>query len=304
MQKIQTKPSSTGYNSGRAHAGQANHLGDRNLSRQGAFDTPDPRPTFRRSRPDLPAAASTIRPSGLGLARAQVTIAMSQPTFESLRRWFAPTDEQLMWRVQTADDAQAFAALVGRWQARIARLCTRFAGDAHRAEDLTQEVFSKVFARRRAYDSSRRFSTYLWRVAVNHCSNHLRSVRARPEHACEPLDPDRLRPAEGWTDAPLAPDEHLSQSERAAAVREALARLPAHQRAVVILRHFENLKFREIADVLELPEGTVKTRMAEALNGLARSLEKSLELDQHPRLDRSPTATPTCAFAEAALPAG
>jgi len=203
---------------------------------------------------------------------------MSASFLESLKARLAPTDEQLMWRAQREDDAEAFAGLVTRWQDTIRRLCARLTGDAHRAEDLAQEIFAKLFLRRKSFQQGSKLSTYLWRMALNHCYNDLR----RPVHRCErPLDwgsNEGCDAQDRFQGEQPAPDEALASSEVAAAVRGALADLPEAYRTIVVLRHYENLKFREIAEVLDLPEGTVKTRMTEALNELARRLRKPLDL--------------------------
>src|SRR5271169_4931869 len=75
----------------------------------------------------------------------------------------AMTDEQAMWLVQTEEDHRAFATLVERWEGPILRLCARLTGDAHRGEDLKQEAFSRVFARRKDFQMGAKFSTWLWR---------------------------------------------------------------------------------------------------------------------------------------------
>ena len=207
--------------------------------------------------------------------------------WQPFKALFAPSDEQLMWRVQAQDDAAAFADLVGRWEDPIHRLCTRLCGDAHRAEDLAQEIFAKVFARRHAFAADRKFSTWLWRVALNHCYNDLRRARSRPESRFGggQEDDGSAGPDDFSTDQP-GPDEELVGRETAAAVQAALATLAEEHRSIVVLRHYEGLKFREIAEVLDLPEGTVKTRMTEALNELARRLRRSLQLNVPPRPER------------------
>ena len=203
---------------------------------------------------------------------------MSASAWQTVKAIFAPTDEQLMWRVQTQDDAQAFAELVGRWQEPIRRLCTRMLGDAHRAEDLTQEAFARVFAHRHAFRADARFSTYLWRVAVNRCCNELRRSQGALQPTRESPDGESLGMDAFPAEQP-SPDQQVSAQETAEAVRAALGQLPERYRALLVLRHYENLKFREIAEVLDLPEGTVKTRMTEALNEMARLLRHRLELN-------------------------
>lgn len=205
-----------------------------------------------------------------------------------LKALFAPADEQLMWRVQMTGDSGAFGELVRRWEVPLRRLCTRLTGDTHRAEDLVQEIFARVFAQRHRYQPEARFSTWLWRVALNHAYSALR----RPHLRCEVLadlpgrdGEPRPEPDEPPDPAP-APDQAALAHETSEAVRRAVQELPESHRAILILRHYEGLKFREIAEVLELPEGTVKTRMTEALNLLARRLARALELPAAPAAGR------------------
>jgi RNA polymerase sigma-70 factor (ECF subfamily) len=183
---------------------------------------------------------------------------------------FSSTDEQAMWRVRTDDDPQAFAQLVERWQRPIQSLCTRMTGDAHRGEDLAQETFARLFARRKNYQPTGKFSTFLWRMALNICYDELRKLKRRRESSLDDHDDDSA-PFDFETDEP-SPDSRLVENERAEAVRDALVQIAEPYRVVVVLRHYEGLKFREIGDVLGIPEGTVKSRMSEALTQLSRLL--------------------------------
>ncbi|HAB17073.1 MAG TPA: sigma-70 family RNA polymerase sigma factor [Verrucomicrobiota bacterium] len=183
---------------------------------------------------------------------------------------FSLTDEQAMWRVQTTDDHAAFARLVERWETPIQRLCARMTGDLHRAEDLAQEAFTRVFSRRRDFEPSGRFSTWLWRIAINLCHDELRRRQRRPECSLdEPAAEDGPSGADSREGAALTPAEVVEKLEQAELVRRAVLRLSESLRTVVILRHYEGLKFNEIAEVLGIPEGTVKSRMFEALERLA-----------------------------------
>src|SRR5688500_18133441 len=188
---------------------------------------------------------------------------MVSSLFSRLPSLLTVTDEQAMWRVKMDDDPQAFAQLVQRWQGPIQRLCIKMLGDTHRAEDLTQEAFVRVFARRKDYEPVGRFSTFLWRIALNLCYDELRKINRRGESFLEDGADERGEfefAAEG-----LAPDVQLAEEERAEGIRRALLQLPEPYRVVVVLRHYEGLKFREIGEVLDIPEGTVKSRMVEAL---------------------------------------
>lgn len=187
---------------------------------------------------------------------------------------FRTSDEQWMWRVQNHDDHAAFGKLVTRWEAPIHRLCHRMLSDTHRAQDLTQETFTRVFANRHRFDTTGKFSTWLWRIALNLCHDELRRRLRHPEsewsdsHAENPSELEAANPN---------PSDSLAAAERQDAVRQALRQLTEPYRTVIILRHYENLKFSEIANILDVPEGTVKSRMAEGLNRLARRLNSFCE---------------------------
>lgn len=198
---------------------------------------------------------------------------------------FATSDEQAMWRVQTQDDHEAFARLVERWEEPIRRLCVRMTGDEHRGEDLAQEAFTRVFAKRKDWRPDAKFSTWLWRVALNLCYDELRRVRRRGESS---LDGDEAELGGGGGGD--APDRALMRREQGDQVRAALQRLAEPYRTVLVLRHYEGLKFREIADVLEVPEGTVKSRMFEALAQMTKLLQPMLDNEARPNLKTDRTA--------------
>ena len=207
--------------------------------------------------------------------------------------WFGTTDEQAMWRVQMHDDNQAFAQLMARWEGPIQRLCIRMLGDQHKAQDLTQEAFAKIYAKRKDFQHGSKFSTFLWRVATNLCLDELRRVKRRREFAILPHASDSHE-TDLWEELPSdgpAPDHSTAAEEQADLVRKAVAQLPEHYRTVVILRHYEDLKFREIAEILEVPEGTVKSRMSEALSILNLSLKKAFSDSGKPARRTATNAT-------------
>lgn len=179
-----------------------------------------------------------------------------------------------MSRVQAHGDPQAFARLVGRWEPAIRRLCTRMTGDPHRGEDLKQETFVRLYEKRRDYRPTGKFSTYLWRIALNLCYDELRYQDRRRRVLRDGFD-DLETAGDPAEDLP-GPDLQTAQREEQAVVRGALRQLPEIYRTVLVLRHYENLKLSQIAEVLEIPEGTVNSRMAEALSRLSRILEPQL----------------------------
>jgi RNA polymerase sigma-70 factor, ECF subfamily len=193
---------------------------------------------------------------------------MQDSVISRLTKCFVTSDEQLMWRVQATGDGNAFARLVERWHEPIHRLCTRLTGDAHRAEDLAQEAFLRLFSHRRDYQAKARFSTFLWRIAVNLCHDERRRRGRRRETSLEDRDENEVSFLEVLSSEDPLPDAAAEFQERVESVRQALLQLSEHYRVVVVLRHYEDLKFHEIAEVLGLPVGTVKSRMAEALSQL------------------------------------
>ena len=185
---------------------------------------------------------------------------------------FRTSDEQMMWRVKLQNDPQAFALLMARWEKPIRNLCARMTGDPHRAEDLTQTAFARVFAKRADWQPTGRFSTFLWRIALNLCHDEARKAKRRGECSLEALEETGSGPGM-MAAGDLPPDEQAGVTERGAIVRDALSKLAPQYREVVVLRHYEGLKFQEIGEVLGIPQGTAKSRMAEALTQLNRLLK-------------------------------
>lgn len=219
----------------------------------------------------------------LGRDQLMESAAQSEPVkrrsrgrFARLSSLFSLSDEEAMLRFQTEGDSGAFALLVRRWEGPIRRLCTRMTGDAHRGEDLAQETFARLFANPKAYQHKARFSTFLWRVALNLCYEEHRKVKRRNESSFDCEGDEESAGAGTLVSSVASPEAQVAERERAELVRTALRRLPEHYRAVVVLRHYEGLKFREIAEALDIPVGTVKSRMAEALNRLGRLLRPTL----------------------------
>lgn len=180
-------------------------------------------------------------------------------------------DEEVMDLVRRGGDGDALAELMRRWTPPLRDLCTRLTGRGHLGDELAQEAFVRVFLHRDRYDPARRFSTWIWRIAINLCHDTRRRDIRRGE---SPLEEDASAPA--FAAPEPGPDQAALGSERAALVRLALSELSELHRTVLVLREYEGLKLREIAEVLDVPEGTVKSRLAEALSRLAARL-KSLE---------------------------
>ena len=112
-----------------------------------------------------------------------------------------------MSRVKSHDDEREFARLMKRWEEPIRRLCTRMTGDPHRGEDLKQDTFLRLFEKRKQYEPSGRFSTFLWRIALNICYDEIRRQKRRREFFTSAADQEpQFNPSEAQVDGP-APGE-------------------------------------------------------------------------------------------------
>lgn len=152
----------------------------------------------------------------------------------------------------------AFDRLVLKYQRRIYRLCLRCTGSHADADDLAQEVFLHAYRGLGRFRSAARFSTWLYRIAWNACMNWTSSKKT-----AEAL-PDDL------VDAGPSALDRLSREQAAARLRQAVERLPERQRAVLLLRVYEGLSHREIAEILGSPVGTVKANLFHALANLRK----------------------------------
>jgi RNA polymerase sigma factor (sigma-70 family) len=134
---------------------------------------------------------------------------MKGSSFSGLSLLYSRTDEESMCRVKSHDDYGEFDRLVTRWEQPIRRLCVRMTGDVHRGEDLKQETFVRLFEKRKDYQPTGKFSTFLWRIALNLCYDELRRKDRRRE-VLSSGDEGEIRDME--TDAP-GPDTRAATSE-------------------------------------------------------------------------------------------
>lgn len=187
-------------------------------------------------------------------------------------------DLKLIRRCKRGEEA-AFAELLARYRNAIYGLCFRMTRRSEDARDLAQEVFIKVFSLLDRYDESYAFSSWIFRIATNHCIDHLRRNRLK------------FLSLDGYTDAEgdeielqiphkgPQPDRVLMNREAMERLEEVVDDLPPHYRAIILLRHDQELAYEEIAQILDLPLGTVKARIHRARNLVMRMLqERSYEV--------------------------
>ena len=177
--------------------------------------------------------------------------------------------ETLIQRCLRGDQA-AWEQIVKQHWRKVFNVAYKFVGKHDEAEDLTQDIFLKIFKSLDTFDLRANFHTWLISVSRNLCIDHYRSVRKERETIDRQVDANELTPA-----APDAgPIAALEQADRVTLLRQALATLPETLRTAVVMRDLQELSYQEIADRLNLPEGTVKSRINRGRTELARQVRK------------------------------
>ena len=182
------------------------------------------------------------------------------------------SDEQIVERALSGE-AEAFGEIVRRWERKIYALTFGMLGSAEDARDATQETFLSAYRNLPGFRGEAKVSSWLHRIAVNQCISRLRRPQMRAETALE----DQVEAAgESFLADPAhtSPAAAAEKRERSEAVRRAVGALPPELREVVVMKEFEGLTFQEIADSLDIPLSTVKSRLYTALGQLRMRLEK------------------------------
>jgi RNA polymerase sigma-70 factor (ECF subfamily) len=165
-------------------------------------------------------------------------------------------------------DQQAWEQIVKQHWRKVFNVAYKFVGSHEQAEDLTQDIFLKIFRSLDTFDRRANFQTWLISVSRNLCIDHYRSVRKERQTIDRDITSDDLSPASA-TVSPLAA---LENRDLAAMLRQALGALPQSLRTAVLLRDIQELSYLEIAERLHLPEGTVKSRINRGRKELARQI--------------------------------
>lgn len=176
-------------------------------------------------------------------------------------------DERRLLQKAQEGDRKAFEALVALHSRRVYNLALGYTGRHHDAEEIAQTVFVKVWKALPQFRGASAFSTWLYRLTLNACTDHYRRERKRRGDLS--LDDPDLAPIR---DAAPSLEEIVIQREEEAILRKALAELPEQHRVILILREMDGLDYQEIAQVLEIQVGTVKSRLARARRALREKL--------------------------------
>ncbi|HEX7578682.1 MAG TPA: sigma-70 family RNA polymerase sigma factor [Thermoanaerobaculia bacterium] len=170
---------------------------------------------------------------------------------------------------------ELFPVLVARYETRLFRFIRRYTGDSEDARDVTQEVFLKVYSALDDFDPRYKFSTWLFRIGGNAAIDHIRRRKARPALLDLPPNEDGEVPQVDLPDTRPDPLEDLSRARLRQELDAAIDRLPDDYRELISLRHYGELPYEEIAELKEMPLGTVKNKLFRARQALRDLLPKS-----------------------------
>jgi RNA polymerase sigma-70 factor (ECF subfamily) len=189
----------------------------------------------------------------------------------------APSDADIMLRVK-AGDQSAFDYLVQKYRRPLVSFMYRMARNAAVAEDLAQEVFLRVYRSRESYEASAKFTTWLYRIATNLAVNHARDTRhERPEVTVSIDEPDDDT---GTTfelpDANLTAEQAMVRRERLLAIRSRVEALPEQQRLAVVMHKYQQMDYKQIAEVLKKSESATKSLLFRAYETLREQLKEFL----------------------------
>jgi RNA polymerase sigma-70 factor (ECF subfamily) len=181
------------------------------------------------------------------------------------------SDEQLL-ADHLAGVPGAFDDLVARYAQELYGFLCRFVADNTLAEDLIQETFVQVHLAAGSFDPARSFRPWLYAIAANKARDHLRSRGRRREYSLDSTgaDSDGPAPSQSLEASGAALPELADTEEQKAAVRALINRMPEHLRLILMLGYFQQLPYVEIAEILDIPVGTVKSRLHAAVNHFGR----------------------------------
>ena len=181
-----------------------------------------------------------------------------------------PSDEELVEEFQRGDP-HAFDVLVQRWERKIQGAIYRIMGPEEDARDLSQETLLKAYRALGTFKKEARFSSWLYQIALNVCRDRMRRRKARPQVSLDEM-------MEAGEIAPLGrgpnPLEMIEARDLSRTVAAAVESLPPEQREVIVLKEYQGLTFLEIAEALDIPISTVKTRLYRGLSLLRQRLER------------------------------
>ena len=184
-------------------------------------------------------------------------------------------DDKLVKRAKKGD-SRAFDLLVLKYQGRVAQLVSRYVSNAAEVEDVTQEAFIKAYRALPKFRGDSAFYTWLYRIAANAAKNHLVALSRRPTTDLA-LDDSEAYEVPGRLKDNESPDEVIMGQQLEAVISQAIDVLPLELKAALTLREFEGLSYDEIAEVLECPIGTVRSRIFRAREAIDQKVASQMQ---------------------------
>ena len=188
----------------------------------------------------------------------------------------AATDQQLVAKVQKGD-SRAFDMLVLKYQHRIFGLISRYVHDPDEVQDVAQEAFIKAYRALPKFRGDSAFYTWLYRIAINTAKNYLVSRSRRPPGADVDVEDAEYYASGGALHEIETPENALFGAELKAVVETAIRELPEDLRTAVTLREFDGLSYEDIADIMDCPIGTVRSRIFRAREAIDSQVKEQLE---------------------------
>lgn len=206
------------------------------------------------------------------------------------------SDEEILAEFRATHDPKIFEALIHRYEKDLYAYLYRYLGDAHLAEDVFQATFLQIFLKSERFDPERKFRPWLYTVATNQAIDAQRRNK-RHHHASLQKGVRYSEEMEGVSlldvlpTAEPTPEEMVEAKERAAKIREFVEGLPKHLRDVIHLIYYDAIKYREAAEILGLPVGTVKSRLHTAMKRMAAWIYENNKEDGEKGGDEKPTVS-------------
>lgn len=207
------------------------------------------------------------------------------------------SDEELLLRFRDQGNTHAFDALVRRYEKELFRYLYHYLRNADLAEDVFQATFLNVYQKARLFDAARSFRPWLYSIATHLAVDAMRRAGRRSAVSLDapPGSDTAAKPADLATARLPGPSVTAEKRERSRAIREAVERLPDHLRSALILVYFQGLKYREAAEVLDVPMGTLKSRIHQGIRKLKALL---VEKPKRARTGRAEKKRPAVAVSD------
>jgi RNA polymerase sigma-70 factor (ECF subfamily) len=175
-----------------------------------------------------------------------------------------------------AGDEYAYKQLLDNYRGAIFNLLFKMVRNKEETEDLVQEAFIKAFTALPSFNEEYAFSTWLYKIAINNCIDHMRKKRLKTYSMNKPVQSKDGELGREFPDSSMSPDRNILNDEKTRLIDSAIAELPENYKIAIVLRHSEEKSYEEIAEILEIPLGTVKARIFRAREMLKKKLKDKL----------------------------